>query len=106
MTLILDGRIAGRIDQVQQRLELDRGGQKAIAAAALQSGGGINTAERPSTKALGTLVDRRYAAMHKWADEISKLIGLIEDKHGNSTSQSVGPSYTMGRLAMSGLPAI
>lgn len=106
MTLILDGRIAGRIDQVQQRLELDRGGQKAIAAAALQSGGGMNSGEAPSTMALGTLVDRRYAAMHKWADEISKLIGLIEDKHGNSTSQSVGPSSTMGRLAMSGLPAI
>lgn len=112
MTLILDGRISGRIDQVQQRLELDRGGHKAIAAAAsasLQSDGGMNTGELTPSKFAGTLVDRRYAAMHKWADEISKLIGLIEDKHGVSTSQSVGPSSSpsaMGRLAMSGVAAI
>ncbi|PWN49600.1 putative COP9 signalosome complex subunit 2 [Violaceomyces palustris] len=56
MSLILDNRIEGRIDQVDQVLELDR------SAASLNR--------------------KRYEALAKWNGEISKLGGIIENKQG------------------------
>ncbi|MCO5546875.1 hypothetical protein L7F22_000312 [Adiantum nelumboides] len=66
MILILDDKIPnGRIDQVKQQLELDRG-----------------------AKSGGTVADKRYAALEKWTREIGKLGSCVEDKHG--TSSGVG----------------
>jgi COP9 signalosome complex subunit 2 len=87
MTLILDDKIPNaRIDQVKQRLELDRG---------------ANTG--------GTVADKRYAALEKWSKEISKLGNTVEDKHGSSTASngaSGSAANGMGGPGFSRLSAI
>jgi len=91
MTLFLDDKIPnGRIDQVKQRLELDRGAKNG-----------------------GTIADKRYAAMEKWSREISKLGNTVEEKHGASSSSAsnsgpglVGSAITSGGFGrMTGLSA-
>lgn len=91
MTLILDDKIPNaRINQVEQRLELDRGAHTG-----------------------GTVADQRYAAMDKWSKEIAKLANTVEDKHGSSTNGTGATSSTgvglggsaFGRMATIGLSA-
>lgn len=55
MSLILDGKVAGKIDQVNQRLELDRS---------------------------NNLNNRRYAALERWTTEMVRLQGVVASKHG------------------------
>lgn len=89
MTLILDDKIPNaRINQVEQRLELDRGAHTG-----------------------GTVAEKRYAAMDKWFKEIAKLANTVEDKHGSSTNGTGGASgaavglggSAFGRMAGIGL---
>lgn len=80
MTLILDDKIPNaRIDQVQQRLELDRG---------------ANTG--------GTVADKRYAALDKWSKEIAKLGSTVEDKHGSSTASNGASGSSANAMGSSG----
>jgi len=84
MTLILDDKIPNaRIDQVKQRLELDRGAYTG-----------------------GTVADKRYAAMEKWSKEIAKLGSTVEEKHGTSTTGNggaMGGSSALGFSRMGGI---
>lgn len=74
MILILDDKIPnGRIDQVKQQLELDRGAKNG-----------------------GTVADKRYAALEKWTREIGKLGGCVEDKHGASSGVGGAAPAPMG----------
>ena len=74
MILILDDKIPnGRIDQVKQQLELDRG-----------------------AKTGGTVADKRYAALEKWTKEIGKLGSCVEDKHGASSGVGGAAPAPMG----------
>ncbi|CEH15846.1 COP9 signalosome, subunit CSN2 [Ceraceosorus bombacis] len=83
MVLILDGRIAGRIDAVQSRLIIH---PKNDAGAA----GGK------------TLASKRYDALHKWVQEIDRLGECIEEKHAmHGSGPGAGMAQPMG--GMSGL---
>lgn len=77
MLLILDGRLAGKIDQVQQRLVLHH--------------------------ADSSLAERRYAALHRWSEHILRLGTLVENKHGTG-SPSTSTGTALGRLATIGIP--
>lgn len=71
MILILDGRIAGKIDQVQQQLHLSH--------------------------TRNSLVDRRYTALHRWSEQVSNVGKLIQDKHSTS---SHGSTSGLSRLPL------
>lgn len=81
MTLILDGKIAGKIDQVHARLELDNGARR---------GGDLN--------------EKRYKALDRWAREVANLSATVQDKHGGGAgggaSAAQGAFGGLGRLAM------
>jgi COP9 signalosome complex subunit 2 len=95
-TLILDARIVGKIDQVEKRLELDRPRTRA----SIQSANGLPG----SSLSQGTISEQRYAALNRWADEISRLGVLIEEKHANSTATALNASGSgtsgAGRFAL------
>ena len=65
MSLILDGKIQGKIDQVRGYVELDR------------SNGNVNKS--------------RYEAMGKWNGEVDKLSAVVGHKHGEYSENAVLP---------------
>lgn len=74
MTLILDGVVQGKLDSVNQRLELSRG---------------------------QTLATQSYAALDKWCKELGNIGSAIEEKHGRVGNSNAGGA---GGLAMVGGP--
>lgn len=81
MTLILDGKVSGKIDQVHARLELDN---------AARRGGNLN--------------ERRYRALGRWQKEVASLSGTVQEKHGNGAGGGAsvvqGSFGGLGRMAM------
>lgn len=80
MSLILDGQVKGRIDQVKQVLELDRGRGARTAGSGSSSG--------PAS--------RRYAALDRWRSQIDTLAAQIETKHGKGLGGPGGASMVGG----------
>lgn len=70
MSLIIDGKVSGRIDAVNSRLILEPGAA---------SGGASTTT-------------RRYTALVRWAEQMERLGSTIEEKH--TTGAGGGASVT------------
>ena len=85
VTLILDGKVQGRIDQVAQQLELDRQYVKICFAL-------TRSLTECRSKHLDT---KRYQALSRWTNEIKRLHSTVVTKAAN-TGPGSGSSGGLG----------
>ena len=76
--LILEGKVEGKIDQVEQRLELDK--KYVISSAPCCGVPPCRKLIHPSLSCRASLARRRYSALDKWADSLENIYGAILSK--------------------------